>query len=230
MQRQISVILPAHNEEGNIERVTMLAIHFLSGAFDKFEVILVDDGSTDKTYSVIENISKDIHNVRIIHHSQNMGYGAALISGFGISQYPLLFFMDCDGQFNISEISRLLPYIDKFDIVAGIRSVRSDPLYRVLMGKIYNYLICLLFNIRIKDITCGFKLFKKTVFDKMELKSRSGFLNVEVLLKSKRKGCTIKEMEISHFPRRIGKQTGASLKAIASKIPDIFRLWKELHN
>ncbi len=224
-KNSISVILPVYNEQDNIRRVVISVVNFISGIFDKFEIIIVDDGSTDRTSSVIENISEDTSNVRVIRHSKNIGYGAALTSGFKISQYPLLFFMDSDEQFNISEISRLLPYTDHFDIVAGVRSVRSDPRHRVLMGKIYNFLICLLFKIRIEDITCGFKLFKKTIFDKIELKSKGGFLNAEMLIKAERQGFSIKEIEIEHFPRKTGKQTGGSLKSFVLKISDVFRLW-----
>lgn len=229
MKKEISIILPVYNEEKNIENVVRSIVNFMPGVFDKFEIILVDDGSNDQTPNIIKKISEGDAVIKTVRHPKNIGYGAALISGFKVSHYPLLFFMDSDGQFDMSEIKRLLPYSEKFDIVAGIRTARRDSLYRVFAGRMYNSLICLLFGIKTKDITCGFKLFKRQVFDKMELKSRGGFLNVEMLVKSKRLGYTIKEVGISHLPRTLGKETGASLKAIILKISDIFRLWADLH-
>nr|MBA4405130.1 glycosyltransferase family 2 protein [Nanoarchaeum sp.] len=210
----LSIVLPVFNEEESIEKVLKSIFDFMPLVANDFEIIAVDDGSTDRTNSIIRRLSQNIPCIRVIHHSKNMGYGATLISGFKIARYPLLFFMDSDGQFDISEITKLIPYIEQFDIVVGNKIGRQDSLHRILIGRIYNFLICLLFGIRMTDITCGFKLVKRTIFDKINLESRSGFINAEILIKAKMLGYFIKEVAISHFPRRGGRQTGAGLRAI----------------
>lgn len=223
--RSISVILPVYNEEDNIEFVVNSVTVYLSEIIDNFEIILVNDGSVDKTAVIIESLSRDNPHIKSIRHSKNLGYGVTLHSGFKIAQYPLVFFMDSDRQFDISEISKLLAHIDLYDIVIGTRMVRHDPLYRILIAKLFNYITSLLFGIKIKDMTCGFKLIKKSVLDSIEITSRGGFINAEILIKAKRKNCMIKEVDIRHFPRIKGKQKGATFKVALRKIYELLNLW-----
>ena len=148
MNQSISLVLPLYNEEENVERVVSSILHFFAGKTTTFEIILVDDGSTDKTATIIEKLSKDNEHLRTIHHSVNRGYGAALVSGFRAARYELVIFMDADGQFDISEIEKLLLYSRDYDIVAGCRVKRQDPWHRVILGKVYTRLICRLFGMR----------------------------------------------------------------------------------
>lgn len=222
----LSIVLPVFNEEENIEKVLKSIFDFTPLVANDFEIVVVDDGSRDSTDKILKILANNNPHLKVITHYKNLGYGSALFSGVKACQYPLIFLMDADRQFNISEIMKLLPYIGQSDIVIGSRLLRRDQLYRIIMGKVYNLLICVLFKIKIKDITCGFKLIKRTIFNKIELKSRGGFINAEILIKAKMLGYSIKEVAISHFPRRGGRQTGASLKAIKMKLLDLFRLWR----
>jgi len=222
--RSISVILPVYNEEDNIEFVVNSVTGYLSEIIDNFEIILVNDGSVDKTSGIIESLSKSNPHIKSIRHSKNLGYGVTLHSGFKIAQYSLVFFMDSDRQFEISDISKLLAHIDQYDIVIGTRATRQDPLYRILIAKLFNYITCVLFGIKIKDMTCGFKLIKKSVLDSISIKSKGGFINAEILIKAKRKICLIKEVNIRHFPRIRGKQKGAAFKVTLRKIYELLNL------
>lgn len=229
MEESLSVILPVYNEEDNIENVVMSIILFIPKIVKDFEIILIDDGSTDMTSAIVDRLSKEQFNLRVIHHPKNMGYGTALRSGFNLAQHKLIFFMDSDGQLDILEINKLIHFIREYDIVIGTRSMRNDPLYRVLLGRLYNWLICLLFNIKLKDITCGFKLFNKVVLDKIELRSKGGLINAEILVRAAKRGHLIKEVDIKHFSRAKGKSSGANLKTSAIKIFETFKLWLELN-
>ena len=223
--RSISVILPVYNEEDNIEFVVNSITGYLSEIIDNFEIILVNDGSVDKTAGIIESLSKGNPHIKSIRHPKNLGYGATLHSGFKIAQYPLVFFMDSDRQFEISDISKLLAHIDQYDIVIGARAARQDSFYRILIAKLFNYITCSLFKIKIKDMTCGFKLIKKSVLDSINIESKGGVISAEILIKAKSKNCLIKEVDIRHFPRKKGKPNGASLKVSLRKIYELINLW-----
>ncbi len=224
----LSVILPVYNEEENIEDVVNSISVSLPKFINEFEVILVNDGSNDKTAVIIDRLVKGKDYIKVFHHSINMGYGSALRSGFKLARYPVILFMDSDGQFDISEINNLIGYIDEFDIVIGARISRSDSLYRVFIGWCYNKLACLLLNIKVKDITCGFKLIKKIVIDSIDLKSKEGFINAELLVNARNKGYRIKEVGINHFPRSRGKQSGVVLKVFMVKIFELFSFWVKM--
>ena len=221
----ISVILPVYNEEGNIENVFKSIVGFLPKISREYEIILIDDGSIDATYDIIGHLSRDLSYVKMIHYSKNKGYGDALKSGFEIARFPLIFFMDSDGQFDVLDIEKLIAYVDEYDMVVGVRSVRRDSLYRVILGSIYNKLICILFGIRQKDITCGFKLVKKSVLDVLPLKSGSGFINAEILVGAARKGILIKEVHIRHLPRINGIPRGANIKVFIRKLIEMYSFW-----
>ncbi len=226
----LSVVLPVYNEEGNIKRVLEELTDFFrrQEIFEDYEIIAVDDGSTDKTPQVLREAAAGSGRLKVITHPGNRCYGSVLVSGLKHSRFDLFFFMDADGQFDIRDLERLARHIDAYDIVIGVRRVRQDPIYRVLIGSAYNALLCILFRLKLKDITCGFKLMKRAIFDAMALECTGGSINVEILVKAGRMGCTIKEVEVRHLPRRSGKQTGGNPKAFAVKLLDTFRLWRRL--
>jgi len=221
----ISVILPAYNEKGNIEKLIEETSDFLSiqDTLDSYEIIVVDDGSRDNTAEIIRGlVSKNIY-LKLISHCKNLGYGKALMSGVKNAQYPLILFMDADGQFKIDNLNEMLNYILIYDIIVGYRYKRKDPLYRIGLGKIYTLLSCFFLGLNFKDINCGFKLFKRETIDH-DYKFVRGLFYTEVLLKAKNKDFRIKEIPVRHFPRLRGKQSGASLKVIFTTIIDLGRL------
>jgi len=222
----ISVILPAYNEEGNIKEVIEEMNEFLlkQDKFNNYEIIVVEDGSRDNTTKILRGLASRIPYLKLITHCKNLGYGKALLSGVKISQHPLVFFMDADRQFNIKEIAKMYSFIKDFDIIAGYRYKRKDSVYRIVLGKIYTWLVSLLFGLKIKDLNCGFKLVKKKILDVEYIYSNAGVFYTEIFLKAKNKGYKIKQIPIEHFPRLRGRQSGASLKVIFNSIIDLIRL------
>jgi glycosyltransferase involved in cell wall biosynthesis len=224
----ISVFFPAFNEEYAIKAATSSALSVIPGLFNDFEVIIVDDGSRDKTPQIADELAGSNKNVRVIHHAVNQGYGAALRSGLYGAKKELIFFTDGDGQFDIAEISNLLPLIDDADMAIGYRIKRRDPWHRLLFAWAWGTLIGILFGLWVRDTDCAFKLIKRRVVDSIQLKSDGAFISAELLIKAKKKGFKIKEAGIHHYPRKEGRQTGANIKVILRAFKELFKLWKEL--
>jgi len=224
----ISVFFPCYNEERNIGKLLEKTIQFLPTIANDYEIIVVDDGSRDSTSEIVQRFSRENPRVKLVRHETNRGYGAALRTGFNNCQKDYIFFTDGDNQFDITEMTKLLPYIKDYDIVAGYRIKRSDGLIRKINEFCFNRLVRFLFGLKIKDLNCAFKIYKREVIKNLDLYSSWAFINSELLIKAKKKGFTIKEVGVSHYPREWGTQTGANLKVIAGSIIELFRLRKEL--
>lgn len=199
--KKVSVIFPAYNEAENIEVCVIVAHAILREMVDEFEVIVVDDGSSDGTGAVCSELLKRFNNLRVISNKSNQGYGSALKTGFMNSRYDLVFFSDSDRQFDIVNLKELLEYIDTYDIVVGFRRNRQDSAKRKFLSWGYNMLVGMLFGLDVIDIDCAFKLFRKDIFEKIEIESKQFFVNTEILAKAKAFGFTMKEVGVAHFPR-----------------------------
>ncbi len=226
----ISVIFPVYNEQGNVKNVVNSALYNLSRMAQDYELILVNDGSNDATGFIIGELSKNYGNLKCLTHKKNLGYGASLRSGFDKANYPLVFFMDCDGQFEFSQLSKLLKEIDSADIVIGKRKMRRDKLYRRIITRVFNCSANLIFRTKFDDISCGFKLIKMPVLKNITLKSQSGIINLEILVKALRLGYSVREVEINHFSRASGKSKGVSISNIIRKIKEMINLGFDLKN
>ena len=224
----ISVFFPCYNEQDNVKRVAAKAVEVLEAMGADFEVIIVNDGSADKTGQVADSVARADKRVRVVHHPQNRGYGAALQSGIRAAQKNYIFFTDGDGQFDIGEIQLLLPFIEQSDIVCGYRLNRKDPFMRKLNGWMWTKLVCMLFGMRIRDIDCAFKMFRREVFDGMKLSSTGALISAEILARATRQGCRIAEVGVHHYPRTAGKQTGANLKVILRAFKELFKLYNRI--
>jgi len=227
----LSVFFPAYNEEKNIASTIKKAGQVLKKLeLKNYEIIVVDDGSKDKTGKIVKDLQKDDQHIRLITHSPNKGYGVALKSGFYNAKYPWIIFTDSDGQFDFSEITKLLDKAGEFDVVVGYRIHRRDSFLRKLNGWGWTTLTNFLLGLRVRDIDCGFKLVKKTVIDRISslTSSRGGMISPELLAKAKKAGFKITEVGVRHFPRKEGKQSGANLKVILSSFADLFKLWWKL--
>lgn len=228
----ISVFFPAYNEQGNLENTVGLAISVLEDIADKWEVIIVDDGSTDSTLKVAEKLRSQDNRIRVVSHTKNRGYGASLKSGFYSSKFPWICFTDADGQFDFSEIVKLIEKQKntKADLVIGYYLKRKVPLFTVLTSKIWELIILILFGLKVKDIDCGFKLISKEVIDKIDkLESERGaFISSELLIKAKDKGFKFTEIGVNHYPRKKGLGTGRKINVIIKSFVDLFRLWKKI--
>lgn len=226
----LSVFFPAYNEAENITATVEKAIRVLDGLdLKQYEVIIVDDGSKDDTGKIADNLASGNNNIRVIHQP-NGGYGAALQTGFYNAKYPWVVFTDSDGQFDFSEVTKLLEKIDEVDVVIGYRINRQDPLLRRLFGWGWTLLANVLLGIRTRDVDCAFKLIKKEVIDSIpHLKSqRGGMISPELLAKARKKGFKIAEVGVHHYPRSFGHQTGADFKVIFKSFGDLFKLWWQL--
>ncbi|MHC4508285.1 MAG: glycosyltransferase family 2 protein [Planctomycetota bacterium] len=220
----VSVFFPCYNEQENVGRAVENALMVLGKLDADFEVIVVDDGSSDDTGRIADEIAGRDSRVKVVHHERNLGYGAALQSGFKAATKELVFYTDGDGQFDMSEMPALLPLMEHCDIVSGYRLNRRDSLIRKINGWAWTKLVCLLFGLKIRDIDCAFKLYKREIFDRIELSSTGALIDAEVLARAARKGYRITQKGVHHYPRTAGVQTGASLRVVLRAFKELFEL------
>lgn len=226
----LSLFLPCFNEEQNVERTVRESVAALREVTDDFEVIVVNDGSRDRTGEIAERLAAENSHVRVCHHEQNRGYGGALRTGFLAARKDMMCFMDADGQFDVREISDLLSLADKADIVNGFRINRRDPFFRSLNAFLFNRLVRLLFGLKVTDLNCAFKLYHRKVVDAIapQLESNGAFINAEMLIRAKKAGFSIVEVGVHHYPRVAGTQTGAKLSVILRAFKELFALFRKL--
>ncbi|BAF59647.1 glycosyltransferases [Pelotomaculum thermopropionicum SI] len=220
----ITIFFPCYNEEQNVERVAREALAVARQISDDFEIIIVNDGSRDRTGEIADGLAKEFPEVRVIHHEVNRGYGAALQSGFKNATKELVFYTDGDGQFKIEEITKLLPLIDEYDIVSGYRIKRQDPFIRKVNAFLWGILVNALFKIKVTDVDSAFKLYRRKIFDHITLTSQGALIDTEILAKARAKGFTIAEVGVNHYPRVAGEQTGAKLSVIFKAFVELFKL------
>lgn len=224
----LSVFLPCYNEQENVRPLTQKTIEVLERVADDYEIILVDDGSRDATPEVVDALAAEHARVRVVHHEVNKGYGAALRTGFAAAGKELVFYTDGDGQFDIGELPRLLEKIGDCDIVSAYRINRQDSLLRKMNAFAWTTLVGLLFGLRIRDIDCAFKLYRREIFDRITLKSTGALIDTEILARAKRKGYRITQIGVRHYPRTAGEQTGAKLSVILRAFKELFTLYGEI--
>jgi len=224
----ISVFFPCYNEQANVRRVTEGALKVLDGLKADYEVILVDDGSRDRTGTIADELAAGNPRIKVIHHPTNLGYGAALQSGFRAATKDLVFFTDGDGQFDLGELPSFLYLIRQYDVVCGYRRNRQDPLVRRINGWCWTQLVCLLFVLKVRDIDCAFKLFRRQVLEGMELLSTGALISTEVLARIARKGGRIVERPVTHFPRLEGHQTGANWRVVLRAFRELWQLRRRI--
>jgi len=224
----MSVFFPCHNEEGSVESVVRKAYEFLGTVTGDFEIIVVDDGSRDRTGEIADRLAGELPCVRVVHHAANGGYGAALQSGLRAATKDLIFYTDGDGQFDIREAGAMLGFIRQYDIVAGYRLNRREGLVRRLNGWCWTRLVCLVFGMRVRDIDCAFKLLRRQVVQGMALRSTGALISAELLARAKRKGCTIKQCGVHHYPRTAGRATGAKPAVIIRAFRELLQLRRDI--
>lgn len=228
---ELSLFFPFWNEEKNIERVILDAIPVIESVAKKWEILIIDDGSSDRTLEIAKKIAKKNINIRVVSHSPNRGYGAALKSGFENSKYKVIAFTDGDGQFDFKEVGKFIEKIRTSDVVIGHRKKRQDKFIRhVLMNmlKVWDYIF---FGFWFKDIDCGFKMFKKeALLQIMPLRSEGAMITTEILAKAVRKKLIINEVEVMHYPRKYGNQSGANFSVIIRAVLESLILWWDIRN
>lgn len=225
----LSLVLPAYNEEGNIEQVIRRALEVLPHHTDDFEVIPVNDGSRDRTGEILDRLAAQESRVRPVHHSTNRYYGGALKSGFKASRGDYVMFMDSDRQFDIADIQRLAPFIPTHDIVAGFRMERSDPMHRRINAEIFNLAVRILFGVHLRDLDCAFKVFRGEQLRSLELTTSGALINAEIQAKLRRQGATLQQVGVPHYPRVAGSPTGGSIRVILRAMVETVQLWMHMH-
>jgi glycosyltransferase involved in cell wall biosynthesis len=224
----ISMVLPAFNEEANIVEAVELARQVAVRLCRRYEVIVVDDGSSDNTAELVEKLRTSDPNVVLLRHAQNRGYGEALKSGFQAARYDLVFFTDADNQFDLNELEAFLPWIRKVDVVAGYRLNRQDRPVRRISAKAWNILVRALFYVPVRDIDCAFKLFRRSVFKELDLASVGAIVNTELMVKLGRSGASVVEVGVTHYPRTAGQARGANPKVIFTAFYELARMYRHL--
>ena len=226
----LSVIFPAFNEEANIRHTVESARLVLPKLAQTWEIILVNDGSKDGTTPLCDELAEQYSEVRAIHHTDNRGYGAALKSGILAARFDYIFFTDSDGQFDLKELERLIGFAGHYDIVTGYRGKRQDPPHRLINAWGWKTLVRMVLGVRVRDIDCAFKIFQRSVFDRVQIRSVGAMVNTEILAQAMSFGMKIHEVKVSHYPRRHGKSSGANLRVIVKAFRELFRLWGQLRN
>jgi glycosyltransferase involved in cell wall biosynthesis len=224
----LSVFLPSHNEEGNVERVVRGFLAELPEIANVFEVIVVDDGSIDRTGEIADRLAATDTRVRVVHHGVNRGYGGAVVSGLKAAGYPFILLSDGDGQFDPADAVRLAARIGDHDVVVGRRAQRADHLVRRINGKGWTMLSRLLFGLRIKDMDCGFKLFRREAVENLELRSIGAMITTELMARLAGNNARICEVAVTHLPRASGEQTGNNARVIIHAFKELFALYREL--
>ena len=218
----LSVILPAHNEEEAIATTVHEVIDTLSTWIQDFEVIVVDDGSKDRTGVILDTIAVTHSCLHVIHHPVNQGYGAALVSGFEAVTKNLVFFMDSDGQFDIHDLERFFSLLEEYDAVLGYRIHRQDTWMRKVNAWGWKILVGMVFGIYVRDVDCAFKLYPANFFHEYKLETRGAMINTEILYKFTRAGYTYTQLGVRHLPRRGGRATGAKPSVIIRAFRELF--------
>ncbi len=226
MAEGISVFFPAFNDEGSIGSLVEDALAVLPALADDYEVIVVNDGSSDRTAEVLDEIARREPRLRVVHHGVNRGYGAALRTGFASATKELVFYTDGDGQYDVRELAALRPLLAPgVDIVNGYKIQRADRWRRKAIGAAYNRLAHLLFSIPIRDVDCDFRLLRRRAFEGVELFSSSGSICVELVHKLHRAGRVFAEVPVHHYPRAHGRSQFFTLRRVGRTALDLLGLW-----
>jgi len=224
---RLSYFFPAHDEEANIEGLVAEALDSLPGIAETFEVIAVNDGSRDRTQALADELTAAHPGVvRAVHHPTNLGYGAALRSGFAASRYELVAFTDGDRQFRVEDLGRLterLAAADRPDVVVGYRIRRADPLVRTLYARAYRLANRIFFRLKVTDVDCACKLFRREALEDIHVESDGAFFSAELLIKLRAAGRSVVEVGIPHYPRTAGSPTGAKPQVIGRAVRDFWR-------
>jgi glycosyltransferase involved in cell wall biosynthesis len=229
MVKGLSVVLPAYNEAPNIGIIVPRALEVLQGLAEEYEVIVVNDGSTDDTAEVThELVSEHYPRVRLLSHVANQGYGAAIRTGFFHARYDLVFYTDADNQFDVSELEYFLPMMQDHDVVIGFRVYRYDRVLRSIVSWFYNRLVGILFRVKVRDVDCSFKLFRREVIDQIKIDSTNFFVDTELVARARKWNFRLAQKGVRHYPRVAGETT-----VVPGDVPrtlrEIARMWQRIY-
>lgn len=232
MERQrpsITAFFPCYNDGGTIASMVTLTAQSIEPFTDDYEIIVIDDGSTDHSREVLQELAKRFDKLRLIFHERNRGYGGALRSGFYNATKDLIFYTDGDAQYDVNELPLLFNEMrEGVDLVNGYKIGRSDPWYRIVIGRIYHNVVKLGFGLKVRDVDCDFRLMRRSIFNRINLESNSGVICLEFMKKVHDTGCTIREVPVHHFHRTYGKSQFFNFTRIRRVALGVARLWWKL--
>lgn len=219
--------MPAYNEQDVLPEALAEAAAALEKVADEWELVVVDDGSTDRTPQILAEWSAREPRLRVLTQRPNQGYSKALARGFADARFPAVFYTDADAQFDLAEIARLIPHLEGHDMVAGFRVGRRDPWVRLLTSRVYNLLQGLLLGIRVRDVNCAFKLFRRSFFDRVHLSSDGFLIDAELYARARRAGLTWTQVGVTHRPRMAGSST-VKAATVTATLRELWRLRRSL--
>jgi len=227
--KMLSVVLPAYNEEENIENTIKSCIEYLANVLSDFEIICVNDGSEDRTAQIVKELAESNRSVKLVNHPVNRGYGAALRSGFDSAKNKYIFLMDSDGQFRIDNIVAFLNQVSDDNIVVGYRKNRADSFIRTLNTELYRLYIRVVFGLSLKDPDCAYKVFPRAAYERVKpIKSDGALFSAEFMIRLKHAGYDFVELPVEHYPRLYGEQSGADLRVIIRMFKESWKMRNEL--
>lgn len=221
---KVSFFCPAYNDEKNLPILIPKIFTVLSELCSAFEIVIIEDGSPDNTDKVADQLAKQFKNIKVVHHKKNKGYGGALMSGFQhAKKYPYIFYTDGDNQYDVNVLKKMLPYLKTYDAVVGKRTNRVLKFRRKVQTSFYNWLIRFLFKLDNHDVNCAIRLFKRSEIKKINMAqiSASAFFPAQLLLELHRHGAKIKDIDVRHYPRMFGKESGGRIDVVMSTILDM---------
>jgi glycosyltransferase involved in cell wall biosynthesis len=224
----ISAVLPAYNEEANLERAVRGLAKVLQDLTRESEIIVVDDGSRDGSAALLSELGQFVPSLRVVTHPLNRGYGAAVRSGFQAARMEWVFLMDADNQFDPSQIQLLINKSESADIVAGYRRRRQDPLPRRLNAWAFFSLVSILFGRLATDVNCAFKLIRRSFLGQLDLRAEGALINTELFVGARARRARIVEVPVQHYPRTAGRQTGANPRVVLRAFRELFEFWRRI--
>jgi glycosyltransferase involved in cell wall biosynthesis len=225
----LSVFFPAYNDSGTIASLVIAALRTARNLTSDFEIIIVNDGSADATAAIADELARTYPEVTVVQHERNRGYGGALRTGFATASRELVFYTDGDGQYDPIEMTVLWNALtDDVDLVNGYKISRSDPLHRVIIGRIYHHMVRALFGLRVRDVDCDFRLMRRGIFDRVTLEKNSGVICLEMMKKIQDAGFRIKEVPVHHYHRSHGRSQFFNFRRLIRTVMDVMKLWLAL--
>jgi glycosyltransferase involved in cell wall biosynthesis len=225
----LSVFFPAYNDSGTIASLVISALHTARRLTPDCEIIIVNDGSADATADIADELARTYPEVKVVHHPRNRGYGGALRSGFAAATRELIFYTDGDAQYDPAEMALLWSrFGDDVDLVNGYKISRSDPMHRIVIGRIYHHTVKLLFGLRVRDVDCDFRLMRRSIFERVSLEKDSGVICLEMMKKIQDAGFRIAEVPVHHYHRVHGRSQFFNFRRLAKTAVDVGKLWLAL--
>jgi glycosyltransferase involved in cell wall biosynthesis len=224
----ISLFYPVYNDERTVESLTLKAISVLKEIAANYEIIIVNDGSPDRSGEIADRLAAEIPEVRVVHHATNKGYGAAIQTGFAHAQYEWVCFTDGDDEYDIHDLKRLIKLKEFYDLIITFRYVKLYSNMRIFISAVYNKVLRFIFRSPYRDISTGLRLMRKDVYEELSLISDSPFIGAEITLRTMLKGYRVGEMGIQTFPREIGSGSSTSMKNILKTIKDMRKVHRDI--